>query len=138
MKATPNRAWISGRFVLAIALVAVAIRLIVPAGYMAGDGGGPPIVLCAAEDLMVSPASQALPGSPDGQSGDGDHSTPSGGDHPCAFAGVASPITTPSSNLAAPVIWTAARTQSSSTDYAFPGRGLAAPPPPQTGPPLTI
>jgi len=117
---------------LMLVVAALLARSIAPEGWMpvANAAGGIEITICngmGPDDRMVM--------APDGKL---HHKTPAHnrqGDHPCAFAGVgmASPpaaiatVTTPV--FVAPVV--------PAVDHAriVPGRGLAAPPPPQTGPP---
>jgi hypothetical protein len=115
---------------VALALVA---RMLVPAGYMPSAQGAPGLVICTGQGEMVMPAA-AMPmkHSPD----DGhDH----GGEHGCPFAPMAA-----AADLAAPLPVPAA--PFAAIDSALPslrsavrpGLGLAAPPPPKTGPPLFV
>jgi hypothetical protein len=129
---------------LCVALLGAALllRALVPAGWMpAQAGGGPAITLCA-------------PGSPDGdpralaaanavfQAALGDHGQSPDDSHdglgakPCTFAGL-TPLAPPSvpDALAHPPAADAAATFPPSLRAAV-GRGLPAPPPPATGPPL--
>lgn len=63
----------------------------------------------------------------------GDHD--GGGSHPCAFAGVAVADTAPPPLVITPPI-RLERPRAPATAFdVLPGRGLAAPPPPATGPP---
>jgi hypothetical protein len=123
---------------------ALLMRVLVPAGWMPAAGQGLGIQICA--DGMDGAAAarfaadaqhrfdRALAGSAAG------HDRDDGGDHrdksqPCAFAGLALPWT----GSEAPVL---AAPLPPEPVFALPaaapasiGRGLAAPPPPATGPP---
>ncbi|THD34787.1 MAG: hypothetical protein E7773_14080 [Sphingomonas sp.] len=121
------------RFAWLMLLVGVLLaRGLTPEGWMpvAGAAGGIEIALCngmGPDDTMVL--------TPDGKL---HHKAPANGqsgDHPCAFAGLgiadAAPpvpviVAPPSPVDAAPAL---------AKIIATPGRGLAAPPPPATGPP---
>jgi hypothetical protein len=112
---------------LLLALLALAINVLVPQGFMVGAGqAGPAIEICTgAGPLVVTPTSDQ-------------HGHKTGGTHgeACAFAGhgVASapPIL---AVIARPEIPASAPNAPRLADLA-PGRGLAAPPPPSRGPPL--
>lgn len=130
----------------AIALLALLVRALVPAGYMiasaeTAEGRYLVVQLCDSHagftqvidldtGLHVDP--DTLPGSPDGKP-----TNDKSGKAPCLFA-TAPHIATPqiASEVTAIVIRTAA------TGYAVapvsPGRGIPAPPPPSTGPPQLI
>lgn len=110
---------------MALALLA---RLLVPAGFMPSIDGAPGVMICTGQGAMMVSAG-ALAGHGDGQ----DHHA----DHGCPFASMAAaadqaawPHVAILPVLAAEVARIALRTAT------HPGRGLAAPPPPQTGPPL--
>lgn len=113
-----SRGWLG--VVLALAL---ALKLLVPQGWMPGPGG---LVLCP----------EATPTAHAGIHGGGKekpgHALP---DHPCAFAGLglaAAPVL-PVFTVASPPVILAGITPSRYVVAI--GRGLAAPPPPATGPP---
>lgn len=120
---TIGRAWALG---LILACFALGLRLVVPAGFMAGvdADGRPTLVICTAG-----------PGQPAG--GHDDHGAPDPDDTAaCAFAGaVAGPAPDASSLLTATLAAYVPVAQPLARDLA-PGRGLAAPPPPLRGPPL--
>ena len=113
-----------------LAVLALALKLMVPAGYMPGSSWAAPIVLCPDQGAM--PTATATHG----------HHMPShaphgGPDHPCAFAGVgaatlAAPFEPP---FVAPVVEPRDDDVAAAT-ASTPGRGLAAPPPPSHAPPL--
>ena len=106
-------------------ILALALRLLAPEGWMpAADGG-----------LMLCPGASA-PMAMGGHYGSRDHPAQAA-DHPCAFGQVATAAPPP-----APVAWfppppgpiTAIIQRVAVTI----GRGLAAPPPPATGPPAFV
>jgi hypothetical protein len=128
---------------LAALLLALAMRLLVPTGFMweAGASGGAQLVPCSG----MAPAS----GDPSMQgmhhmamAGQGHEKDSEGGDNSsreCAFSGLGGPLdlanpfvapaALPLVAIALPVLVAEALT---------PGRGLAAPPPPSRGPPTTF
>lgn len=128
----------------AIALLALLVRAVVPAGYMlahAGTGEGRYLTVEMCEghaparviDLdtgMLVDASQ-LPGNTQSEGGD------DGKTAPCVFA-AAAPLAPPL--LAAEAVQFAAayNVEFAARPDVRPGRGIAAPPPPATGPPSAI
>lgn len=122
---------------VALLLCVLGMRVVVPQGFMwASDGDGSPrMVFCSGSGpLPQLPAISAKAVAAQQRS---DHPAEDGKtvDHPCAFAtaqaavdlaGLAYP------GIARPVAHEAPITQSRA---ARPGLGLAAPPPPKTGPP---
>lgn len=117
---------------LMLLVAALLVRGLAPEGWMpvANAAGGIEIALCNGTgpgDVMVL--------THDGQL---HHKAPTngqGGDHPCAFAGVGiadAPPLLPA--VVAPVRADAAASGLAAAAIT-PGRGLAAPPPPATGPP---
>lgn len=118
---------------LLIALT-LTVRLAVPAGYMPAQGKAA-LELCAGQ-LMDAPRTAAMPIGQMPMKGmeHGKHAPPEG-EHNCAFSAVGGAvdlptIVVPSAPLFAPVAILAIRRLA-----ARPGLGLAAPPPPKTGPP---
>jgi hypothetical protein len=129
---------------LTVALIAcaLAMRMLVPSGFMltpTANGALPTITICTSQGAMT----MALPASMDpaaatGQSShdDGSHDQGKAPDHPCAFAAASAAV-----DLAAilhPIAPAGAGTSDTPLLPAFarPGLGLAAPPPPKTGPPI--
>jgi hypothetical protein len=111
---------------LLLVLLALAIRLATPEGWMlaSGDGhGAPRMVICTGH----MDGGATAPGHPDKS----DHS-----DRPCVFAGAhvatAPPVLIASSAATSVVV--SAEPLTRLADQR-PGRGLAAPPPPSQGPP---
>jgi hypothetical protein len=128
---------------LAALLLALAMRLLVPTGFMweAGANGGAQLVPCSG----MAPASNApaMHGmhhmAMAGQAHEkGDESTDTNS-HECAFSGLGGPL-----DLASPFVAPAALPRAIlalpilTAQALTPGRGLAAPPPPSRGPPATV
>jgi hypothetical protein len=111
-----------------LALVAIAFKAVVPSGFMvAPTRGGFPLVICTGHGpLDLSGTSDPIHGK---------KSTP---DAPCAFSGhvAATPPASFVVSAAAGVVYLAP-TIDQRRDLV-PGRGLAAPPPPSHGPPLSV
>ena len=118
-----------------LALAAISVRALVPAGYMLAPSAhtsGMVVTICTAQgavDVVLDPAS--------GEHKQKNDTQQRSADAPCVFA-AAAPLAAPDAAiaLAAPAI------TSAPVEYTFaqlaPGRGLAAPPPPSTGPPTLI
>jgi len=117
---------------LLLLVAALLVRSIAPEGWMpvVNAAGGIEITVCngtGPDDAMVL--------SPDGKlhhKGPGKNQS---GDHACAFSGLGIADAPPTLvALSAPIFAPGAAPTLDPID-AFPGRGLAAPPPPATGPP---
>lgn len=134
-----------GLLLLALLCILLA-RTAVPAGWMpamAADGG---VVLapCSGMGVATLPAAHAMPGMEMAadmpgmathDAGDTSERHPdSAGDHPCSGAGIAVALAAPAAIL--PGAWGMAP-RAAPVAQLIPtiGRGLAAPPPPSTGPP---
>ncbi|QJU57585.1 hypothetical protein HL653_07105 [Sphingomonas sp. AP4-R1] len=135
------------RLGLAALLLALAMRLLVPTGFMwdAGADGSPQLVPCSG----MAP----VPAAPSGHAASSmHHMAMAGNDHhqrdhqsgdnnsrECAFAGLGGPL-----DLADPFVAPAALPLLTvalpvlAAQTLLPGRGLAAPPPPSRGPPVTF
>lgn len=126
------------RMGLVLVALAMLVRVVVPAGYMAAatESGGPAIVICTGEGALevVVDADGAASKAPLGQDGQPHKSDPKT-DHPCAFAGAATPLGAPVLALAAAPLLAYAPAVPVLPAHQRPGLGLAAPPPPTTGPP---
>jgi len=115
---------------LTLALLALVMKLAVPAGFMVaapGDGRGFNLVICTGHGPLIA-------GQPDHKGGESKSKT----DAPCAFAGHAAP---PIPTLGAPLVSSAhgqAAALAPPLVDLIPGRGLAAPPPPSRGPPARL
>lgn len=120
------------RVLMLAAFLALALQLMFPAGFMAAEPGqahGFPIVICSAEGQTVADWT--------GRDAHDQKNAPAKPMAGCPFAGhaVASDPPAPAV-LATPVAFTAVEPPAR-TWTVFPGRGLAAPPPPAIGPPQT-
>ena len=136
--ASSTRGWMS-RVFTALTVLALAVRFAIPAGIMlekpAEDGDLPALVLCTSAGMVTIKADGfGIPGKTDPARHD--DSGKSG--EPCVFAAVAAHAVPPAPavlDLPAPVaspapFWAAVQQR--------PGEGLAAPPPPATGPPSLV
>jgi len=121
----------------ALAIAAIAVRALIPAGYMlapVNDGRHIAIVLCSGHEAVLDINTGKLIDSaqPPGRDDRSDQS----GDAPCVFAATTA-LAAPEFGavLSAPLMRSALRVDARAA--IAPGRGLAAPPPWATGPPLT-
>jgi len=122
---------IGGMRGLAFALVALAIllRIFIPAGWMPSSGTIG-ITMCTGYGTVR--VAMAVPGQHDGKA------EAAAREHPCAFAGLAAPFAEPDGALPVlPATPVAVLFVAMACAVAI-GRGLAAPPPPQTGPPASL
>lgn len=117
--------------VLTLALLALALKVAIPPGYMVGTASNSlpfAIVICTAQGAVA-----VEPGGSHEQGEASKH------DAPCVFAGhgLGAGPPEPTSHLLRPSLayYPIAPTPSCE---AAPGRGLCAPPPPARGPPLSI
>lgn len=120
---------------LTLAVLGLALKVLIPAGFMPGPlrGAGVPLVLCTGHGAVAIDAADIA-----GKKSPADKHAPNA--PPCAFAGHGAAATTPDLTpvgvavrppepvLAAPL----------PMDGLTPGRGLAAPPPPPRGPPSLL
>ncbi|KRB85591.1 hypothetical protein ASE00_02000 [Sphingomonas sp. Root710] len=115
---------------LAFAILALVLRLLIPAGFMPATGQGFAITLCTGMGSMQAWVDEH------GAVHKGEPVKKEQVEHPCAFAGFGAALDVPSvvGALALPFI-TMAKLIGASAAPATIGRGLAAPPPPSTGPP---
>lgn len=131
----------SGRHVpkaamLALFACALLLRLIVPAGWMpVSDARGIHVVICTGmgpvETVIAVPMAASVSGAHHGPADD--HQA---ADHPCVFSGLGLALAEPRlPDLAVPPAVRAFTLVAIATGVTI-GRGLAAPPPPATGPPL--
>lgn len=123
---------------LVLATLAIALRIMLPAGYMPGQATGNTLpfalVLCTGDGPMI-----IQPGEPLGAHHGGAEGQASAHDTPCPFAaqGVAvAPPTITAIGQAKAVTYVELPLAAASN--LTPGRGLAAPPPPPTGPPSVL
>lgn len=133
----------TARLGVVLALCAIALRIMVPGGYMiapsAGQGGLPTVVICTGQGAMVVKADGALAGleKPAGKS-DGQGEGKAAGDHGCVFAGVSTPPPAPILQSVEAPSFADFAAVTLTVAHQRPGLGLAAPPPPKTGPPSII
>ena len=123
----------------AIALLAMLLRAVVPAGYMlaqadTGQGRFLTVEMCeghAAKVIDLDTGKQIDPSKLPGKADDKSKHAP------CVFAATAS-VATPVA-IAEPVEFIATQDVDFGVDLNVrPGRGIAAPPPPSTGPPASL
>lgn len=117
--------WRAG--LVALAVMALFVRVLVPNGFMMAEGrtgGGFPLVICTGHGPLTLPGSSKSPPMKSHDSG------------ACAFAGQVSapPPTLASVPVAVPTVFSAPPPQRAV--QPAPGLGLAAPPPPSHAPPL--
>jgi hypothetical protein len=125
---------LQARLLLVLFACAMLARALVPSGWMpVATAQGLRIVPCSGTGPMIarpSPMAHAMPGMHHEDAGHGTTAV----DHPCAFAGVTPGVDSPALAIAPPPAFTRAVPSPTRTLVSV-GRGLAAPPPPQTGPP---
>lgn len=123
------------RIALALVACALLMRMLVPGGWMpAAHAQGVTLNWCSygASDTAQAEAHALLAGALDEKSAPQEKPAP---EQPCAFAAAAAAL----SGAEAPRLALPSATHAPvpvQRLVAFPGRGLSAPPPPQTGPPL--
>jgi hypothetical protein len=117
---------------VALALIALALltRLLVPAGFMPATGQGFAVTICSGN--LTSPAWIDASGKLHRGEQQKDH----GAEHPCAFAGFGAAFDTASHYTPTLLLLAASLASTLPTLAVAIGRGLAAPPPPSTGPPI--
>jgi len=115
-----------GRAGLVLAFLALMLRAAVPTGYMVAQDHGPHLVICSGHV-----ASAAETGGKPSQ----DRPKP---DQPCAFAGTHVALQAPVVPAPVPHAQVPTETVVLARAALSPGRGLAAPPPPSTGPPARL
>ena len=118
--------------------LSLLVRLIVPAGYMPMAGKAA-LEICAGQ-MMDMPALSTMPdmaGMPMKPTG---HGKPMSGEgeHNCAFAAVGGAVDLPTIILPPPPALVMLAAAIVPQLLTRPGTGLAAPPPPKTGPPAIL
>ena len=111
----------------AVVLLAFVIRALVPQGFMIGTTASVPLVICSGHGPESDTSSKQTPGG-----------ATSKADHVCPFAGfqaVEAPVRLAVSDAA--VTWRETD-QLRFAVIVYPGRGLAAPPPPSHAPPSLL
>jgi len=131
-------------FAVVLLVCALAMRMLIPSGFMIAPGAhGATLVLCPGQGAMPialphDMAAMAMPGHDMSKPSDkhqGDKHQEKGDNLPCAFSpvgatanlvSVAHPVPPAAITVIAPTLFRI---------FVQPGLGLAAPPPPKTGPP---
>jgi hypothetical protein len=129
------------RMLAAVALLAMVVRALVPAGYMfAPDRGGDvlTVTLCSGHGAVAAVIDLQTGAVVDADAAPDDQSPgkSSNANAPCVFASVAT-LAAPEAPVTVTVALQMAPAETIASVRAAPGRGLAAPPPWSTGPPLT-
>jgi hypothetical protein len=123
-----------------LAAVLLVVQALIPNGFMPVFGAdGPRIMLCTGQGLQgaalpdnAPAAMRALADAMDGEQ------APENDNTPCDYAAVAGPIAMAGPAAASPVPPVDAGPAFPPAGLVAIGTGLAAPPPPPTGPPLTF
>lgn len=115
-----------GRAGLVLALLALMLRAAVPAGYMVAQDHGPHLVICSGHAAVAA------------ETGDKPSKDRQKPDQPCAFAGTHVALEAPVVPAPVPHAQAPTKTVVLARAALSPGRGLAAPPPPSTGPPARL
>ncbi|MCZ4342307.1 hypothetical protein O4H52_11865 [Sphingomonadaceae bacterium G21617-S1] len=119
------------RLALAFIALALLMRLLVPAGFMPARGQGFAITLCTGMGAMPAWVDKH------GQIHKGKQAPDKQVEHPCAFGAFGAALDLPGGAAGLPLPFVAGRTLLTALGEAVSiGHGLAAPPPPSTGPPL--
>lgn len=121
------------RIALLLVVAALFMRMLIPAGWMPAAEGGTIITLCTgagAEQAWIDDAGKLHKGAKPGEGQ---------ADHPCAFGGFAAVLDLPPTGGSLAFLPPlAAASPALATATVAIGRGLAAPPPPSTGPPSRL
>ncbi|OYW28256.1 MAG: hypothetical protein B7Z44_09065 [Caulobacter sp. 12-67-6] len=128
-------------FAVLLACVAIALRVLIPQGYMVAaspQAGSFPIVLCTSQGARTINSEAAGYGAQRPSDAPVEHPDDQKSDPSCAFSVFNAGVAAEAPLLAVMVDWRWARRPIPVAPQTTPGRGLAAPPPPSTGPPLQI
>jgi hypothetical protein len=120
---------------MTLAAFALALRVMIPAGFMAAPtaDAGLGLVLCTGHGPLTLPAGDAPDPGKNTPAGKAGHDTP------CVFAGHGAGAPAPDLQPVATVVLAPAADPAPAAFEALsPGRGLAAPPPPSRGPPTAL
>jgi hypothetical protein len=120
---------------VAVLALAMMLRLLVPQGWMPDTQAGSwRLILCSGTGPMQMATPHVMPGMAHKKAPDPHHDT--AGEHPCTFASLALALDLPAPlPLLVPAI-IVPPIHDGLASLVSVGRGLAAPPPPATGPPL--
>jgi hypothetical protein len=108
----------------AVGLLGLFVRAVIPAGYMIAAEHRPGFVICSGQSLDLGAQKDQAP-SPNGKTAAAS----------CPFAVLQLALDTAPPGMKAPVS-IVFRREPVAFSFVAPGLGLAAPPPPSTGPPL--
>ncbi len=142
--ASATHSWLK-KLHLWVGMLAIAIKIAIPVGYMVAPqalaAGLTPIVLCTAEGnvtafmdgdgQILAHGEEALANDHQGLPSDHDGSK-------CAFAGQGVPLAAPQAASMAVQFEAVVSPTAIQPSFVAPGLGLAAPPPPKTGPPIQV
>jgi len=142
--ASATHSWLK-KLHLWVGMLAIAIKVAIPVGYMVAPqalaAGLTPIVLCTADGnvtafmdgdgQILAHGEEALASDHQGLPSDHDGSK-------CAFAGQVVPLAAPQPATIPVLFENVVKVASTTNRFVAPGLGLAAPPPPKTGPPLQV
>jgi len=124
---------IGGKVVLGLLTLMLAMRLLVPAGWMPVASGGYAITLCTGMGAVSAWVDK------DGNIHKQKPASSENADQPCAFSGFTAALTAPELPAAlAPFVASTGIAAAAAFGSIAIGRGLAAPPPPPTGPPASL
>jgi len=120
------------RIAIVLITLALALRVLIPSGFMPATGQGFAIQLCIGANAVSAWLDS------EGRIHKGEPAPDRMADHPCAFAGLSAvlDLARDFGPLALPASISSALPLASIGAVAV-GRGLAAPPPPSTGPPAS-
>jgi hypothetical protein len=126
----------------ALAFLALALQLSFPPGYMMAEPGHGLLMLCPAQGPGPDGQSDAMAGMDmsgmDMSSAHDKAPAKSKSMATCPFAGHATGAPPPTPQVVAQSVAFAAEAAPTRPYLVFPGRGLAAPPPPAIGPPVRL
>jgi hypothetical protein len=130
------------RGALLLAALAVFLHAAIPAGFMLSPAQSqkslPAMVICTGQGMMVLSDDGKAKAAPDRAPSPTSPEKSSAG-HACVFASATAPVTAPEAlGLPLPALAWREPPSAGPAHHQSPGLGLAAPPPPTTGPPLSI
>jgi hypothetical protein len=120
---------------LVLVALALLVRVMVPAGFMTAPDGRSGLVICTGDGAMT--ISIGADGTVSKSPVDGGQERKAS-DAPCAFSGAVTPLVSPILALASAPVADHRPVRLALPAHQRPGLGLAAPPPPTTGPPVHV